>query len=212
MIYIFYTVIDKKLSKDTFSYYLKYLPGILQNKILKYRHWEDAQRSLLGKTLLMHGLQFMGLEQYILKDLKFSKLEKPFFDDSIDFNISHSGEFVLCAISLAGRIGVDIEEIKPVSFSELKMFFSDNECTKIEQSDNSTISFYKHWTQKEAFLKAIGMGLNLPINQVEISENKIVWGKDDWWLKEIKLHKKYISYVSHNIPFSKIIIEKINYN
>ena len=109
-------------------------------------------------------------------------------------------------------MGIDIEEIKHLSFSELKMFFTDTECDKIEQSYNSTISFYKHWTQKESFLKAIGMGLYIPINQVEILENKIRWDKNDWWLKEIELDEKYISYVSHNTPISKIIMERIKYS
>ena len=212
MMYIFYTQTDKKINNHTFNYYYKNLPEVLQSKILKYRHWEDAQRSLLGKALLIHGLKSIGLVQYILKDLKFSKFEKPYFDDSIDFNISHSGEFVICAISLEGKIGVDIEEIKPVFFTELKVFFSPMECNKIEQSADSTVSFYRHWTQKEAFLKAIGIGLNIPINEVEIFNDKINWNNNEWFLQEVKLDENYIAHLSCNIPGQKLIIEEINFN
>ena len=212
MIYIFYTQTDKKINNHTFSYYYKNIPSVLQNKILKYRYWEDAQRSLLGKALLIHGLKSIGLVQYILKDLKFSKFEKPYFDDSIDFNISHSGEFVICAISLEGKIGVDIEEIKPILFTELKMFFSPKECNEIKRSADSTISFYRYWTQKEAFLKAIGMGLNIPINEAEIFNDKIKWNNKEWLLKELKLHTKYIAYLSCNIPKPELVIEEINFN
>ena len=103
MVYIFYTRFDKKLNNATFSYYLKNLSDSFQNKILKYRNWQDAQRSLLGKALLINGLHKLGLKQYSLSSIKFSKLERPYFDDSIDFNISHSGGCVICAISLTDK-------------------------------------------------------------------------------------------------------------
>ena len=212
MVYIFYTRIDKKLNNNTFNRYLKNLPFELQNRILKYRHWEDAQRTVLGKALLIDGLYYLGFKNYFLKDVRLSEFNKPYFDNSIDFNISHSGEFVVCAISLAGSIGIDIEEIKPIVFTELQMFFSDNECNKIEQSHNSTISFYKYWTQKEAFLKAIGMGLHVPINEVEILDNKITWNNIEWFLQEIKLDERYISYLSGKSQIVHIKVEKINYN
>lgn len=212
MVHIFYTHSDKKLDSDAFSKYLKNLPPVFQTKILKYRHWQDAQRSLLGKALLMDGLYSLGLKQYFLKDIKFSNFQKPYFNNLIDFNISHSGEFVVCAICLTGKVGVDIEEIKPVPFDELKMFFSNKECNKIEQAQDSAVSFYRHWTQKEAFLKAIGMGLNVPINEVEILDDKISWCDEEWHLQEIKLDEKYISYLASNIPFTTILIEKMSYN
>ena len=212
MVYIFYTRTDKKLNNNTFNRYLKNLPFELQTRILKYRHWEDAQRTVLGKALLIDGLYYLGFKNYFLKDVRLSEFNKPYFDNSIDFNISHSGEFVVCAISLAGSIGIDIEEIKPIVFTELQMFFSDNECNKIEQSHNSTISFYKYWTQKEAFLKAIGMGLHVPINEVEILDNKITWNNIEWFLQEIKLDERYISYLSGKSQIVHIKVEKINYN
>ena len=212
MVYIFYTCSDKKLNIDIFSYYLKSLPSFFQTKILKYRHWEDAQRSLLGKTLLINGLHYLGLKQYLLKDLKFSEFKKPYFDDCIDFNISHSGEFIICAICLTGKVGVDVEEIKPLLPEEFKMYFSHREWKEIEQSPDCLNSFYKYWTQKEAFLKAIGMGLSVPINKVEISGNSITWKNSEWLLHEIKLDKRYIAHLAGNIPLDRIIVEKIRYD
>lgn len=200
------------MDSGIFNKYLKSLPSVFQTNILKYRHWQDAQRSLLGKVLLMNGLHFIGLKQYFLDNIKFSVFNKPYFEGDIDFNISHSAEYVICAISLTAKVGIDIEEIKPVSFTEFKSFFSDTECEKIEQAVDSTYSFYTNWTQKEAFLKAIGMGLSVPIKEVEIFDNKISWDNESWWLKEIKLDEKYICYLASNKPLSKIIIEKINYN
>ncbi len=212
MVYIFYTCLDKQLNIDTFSYYLKSLPSFLQTKILKYRHWEDAQRSLLGKVLLMDGLQYLGLKQYFLKDMKLSEFKKPYFDNSIDFNISHSGAFVLCAICLTGKIGIDVEEIKPILFSDFNMYFSNKEWNEIEHSHNSIASFFTYWTEKEAFLKAIGMGLNIPLNEVEILDNKIKWNNVDWFLRQLYLDNDYVAHLSGNLPLSKITVKKIQYN
>jgi 4'-phosphopantetheinyl transferase len=212
MVYIFYTCCGRRLNNDTFNYYLKKLPFSFRIAILRYRHWEDAQRSLLGKALLLDGLHYLGLKQYFLEDLKVSRLKKPYFDDSIDFNISHSGEFIVCAVSLHGNAGVDIEEIKQLVIEEFEMYFSTNEWNQIMRSPDSVTSFYKYWTQKEAFLKAIGMGLTVPIKDVEIFDNKIIWENNEWFIQEIKLDKKCIAHLCRNTPSDGLIIKKINYN
>ncbi len=87
MIYIYYTRFSIKLKPETFNFLLKQLPRYLQTKIMKYRKWEDAHRSLLGKALLIYGLDYIGHDSYSLNDLKFTQFERPYFDNSIDFVI-----------------------------------------------------------------------------------------------------------------------------
>src|SRR5687768_7585027 len=111
MVYIFYTRLTGKLDRHTFNYYLNQLPAAMQQKILRYRHWQDAHRSLLGKALLLTGLKELGLTGYSMPGLKFTAYDRPYFDDRVDFNIAHSGQFVICALSLTHKIGVDVEEI-----------------------------------------------------------------------------------------------------
>ncbi len=212
MIYIFYTYTPNKLKTETFNYILKLLPPDIENKILRFRKWQDAQRSLLGKALLLDGLQYLGLTQYSLADIKYTNLEKPFFNDSIDFNISHAGNYVICAISLTNKIGVDVEEIKIIPLDDFTSNFSDREWADILKNENDFYCFYKYWTQKEAFLKAIGMGLNVPLKDAEIINNKITWENTEWYLHEIKLDVGYISHLSTNIFLPQIIIEKREYN
>ena len=127
MIYIFYTRFNSRLNTESFNLYFKQLPADIQNKILRFRKWQDAHRCLLGKALLINGLAFLGMTDYSLSDLKYTKLDKPFFDDSIDFNISHSGEFIICGISLTNKIGVDVEEIKSISLDDFTDNFSGKE-------------------------------------------------------------------------------------
>ena len=210
MIYIFYTQFDKKLSNAAFSYYLKKLSPVFQIKIMKYRQWQDAQRSLLGKALLINGLDILGLSQYSLTNIKYSTFDRPYFDDSIDFNISHSGRYVICAISLTNKIGVDIEEVKPIPMDDFTDYFSENEWQEIKR-DNHYYGFYKYWTRKESFLKAIGMGLNITLKEAEVINSKIIWENKEWFLQEIKLDEGYVSYVSSNTFLPKLQIKKLSY-
>ncbi|MDQ3681738.1 MAG: hypothetical protein M3352_01540, partial [Bacteroidota bacterium] len=66
-------------------------------------------------------------------------------------------------------------------------------------------------TQKEAFLKAIGTGLNIPLNKVAIEDNKIVWNKEVWFLKEINIHPGYISHLSTDTFLPAIITKEIKF-
>lgn len=184
----------------------------MQYRISRYKNWEDAQRSLLGKALLINGLKDMGEHSYSLNNLKVTEFEKPYFDDSIDFNISHSGEYVVCALSLTGKVGVDVERLQEVPLNDFKDNFSHYEWQTILKADNQMYSFFKQWTKKEAFLKAIGVGLNLSLKNIEIKDNKIAWEDKEWFLYEIKLNEKHISHVASNLRLPKIEIEEVNFN
>jgi len=212
VIYVFYTRFVSRLKTELFNLYLHQLPGNLQSKILKYRKWQDSQRSLLGKALLLKGLDYLSLSKYSLYDLKFTKLERPYFDNFIDFNISHAGEYVICAISLTGKIGVDVEDIQDISIEDFENNFSSKEWEDILKASNKLYSFYEYWTKKEAFLKAIGIGLNVPLNKTEILDNRIIFNNTEWFLNEIKIDERYISHFSSQISVPEVIIRKIDFD
>lgn len=212
VIYVFYTRFVSRLKTELFNLYLHQLPGNLQSKILKYRKWQDSQRSLLGKALLLKGLDYLSLSKYSLYDLKFTKLERPYFDNFIDFNISHAGEYVICAISLTGKIGVDVEDIQDISIEDFENNFSSKEWEDILKASNKLYSFYEYWTKKEAFLKAIGIGLNIPLNKTEILDNRIIFNNTEWFLNEIKIDERYISHFSSQISVPEVIIRKIDFD
>ncbi|WP_346239476.1 4'-phosphopantetheinyl transferase family protein [Niabella insulamsoli] len=85
------------------------------------------------------------------------------------FNISHAGKRVAVAIS-DHPVGIDLEDIKKVDFAALApSVFSENERQVFEQSEDPAFIFYKYWTSKEAFLKALGLGLVDDLQTIDIS-------------------------------------------
>jgi len=211
MIHLYYTKTGGRFEPKIFNSFLDQLPPGMQKQVLRFRKWEDRQRGMLGKMLLIKGLESLGHNSSLLNDIKFTSFQKPYFDKPIHFNISHSGEYIICAISKTNKVGIDIEEIKDIPLIDFDNEFSKKELEEIYNAKNPLQLFYTYWTQKEAFLKAIGSGLNVPLNTVAIHDNKIIWNKDVWFIKEIKIDTNYISYLStdaispiielHNIKF-----------
>ncbi len=210
MIQVFYCVSYERLDDDSFNCLLDKLPVFFQSQILKFRKWEDRQRSLLAKVLLTEGLKILNVG-YSLDQLKYTELKRPYFNDLIDFNISHSGEYILCGISVNNKLGIDVEEIKDIPLTDYQNEFSTKEMDEIFKSEDSLRSFYDLWTKKEAFLKAIGTGLHTPLNKIEINDEKIIWNNENWFLSKIKLDGKYISHICTNTYNPKIVIQQISF-
>lgn len=100
---------------------------------------------------------------------------KPYLPDypEIHFNISHSGEVLLVAISAMGTVGIDIEQAKTQrrDFSGLvAKCFAESEIKywNALPEDEKTSEFYRFWTRKEAFVKATGRGLAMGLEQCVI--------------------------------------------
>jgi 4'-phosphopantetheinyl transferase len=93
--------------------------------------------------------------------------------DAIRFNLSHSSNMALYAVTLAREVGVDIEFIRPQLRAEqlAERFFSPREIETLRTlpADLRTYAFFLAWTRKEAYIKARGEGLALPLNQFDVS-------------------------------------------
>lgn len=103
---------------------------------------------------------------------------KPALHDSwshtrICFNLSHSKQFALYAVAADREVGIDVEWIQPsINFRQLaERFFTAEETALIRtlSHEEGLALFYSTWTCKEAFLKATGVGLSLPLDRVAVS-------------------------------------------
>ncbi len=183
-----------------------------QHKIKKYRRWQDAQLSLLGKVLLFEGSRDLFGKYYNETHLSVTKYNKPFFERAgFEFNISHSGEFVICAFCEEAEIGVDIETISDIEIEDFKSQMTENEWNRIILSDNKCNAFFDYWTQKEAVIKAHGFGLSIPLQSFEIVNNTAIVQQEIFYLKEINIDKSYKCYVASNTPIGEVFIKELSY-
>lgn len=93
----------------------------------------------------------------------------------LDFNISHSGDFVVCAMD-NNPIGIDVEKIKYIEYEKIaKEFFSLSEFDYItkKDSDDCLNKFYEIWTLKESYTKCCGHGLSIPLKSFSMDKDKI---------------------------------------
>lgn len=109
---------------------------------------------------------------------KYSDFGKPSIGAGVEtiplrFNLAHSGDFAVYAFTLGRDVGIDIELIDPKFASETiaRQFFSPNEVAALMEVPitKRPHAFFDCWTRKEAFIKAQGQGLSLPLDQFEVS-------------------------------------------
>jgi 4'-phosphopantetheinyl transferase len=124
-------------------------------------------RSILGRYLCVHGHQ-LGIRQ---SDHGKPILDAPFA--GLHFNVSHSHELALFAVTRRGEVGVDVERVRPFpnDVSVAERFFSPGECQRLQTlaPEHRMEAFFHVWTRKEACLKALGVGLAQGLERVEVN-------------------------------------------
>jgi len=145
-------------------------PG-LKEKIAQFVRPDDAQRSLIGELLVRYMInEKYGMDPANIK-IKYSDKGKPFLinREDIHFNISHSGKWVVAAISPT-PVGIDVEKIKTAKIKIAKRFFTDEEYNDLMEKSvtDQPGYFFELWTCKESYLKALGKGLTKSLRSFSI--------------------------------------------
>ena len=151
------------------------LAWLTESELKRFQRFQfDRHRKqlLLGRVLMRAALSFYD-KSIAPADWTFmqNKYGKPFISNegaaSLYFNLSHSAGRVVLAVSRCEEIGVDIESaIKPRRIAAIaQRYFSDKEAAALlSLPENQQQSrFYDLWTLKEAYIKACGMGLAIPL-------------------------------------------------
>ncbi|OEG16257.1 hypothetical protein BCR23_05050 [Enterococcus quebecensis] len=138
---------------------------------LKFK--EDKKRSLIAEILILNAL--VCDFSFLTSDIKFLKTEygKPYLDGSrLQFNISHSGNYVICGVS-NGCLGVDIEEYGDCH-KELIHYFHPEEILEYNKlnSFQQKKYFYDFWSLKESYVKYLGLGLSYNLDSFYLIKEK----------------------------------------
>lgn len=124
---------------------------------------EDQIRSLYSEIFLRKILKEYDILDFEIEENEYSK---PYLkEQNIFFNISHSGEYLICGVS-EREVGVDIEKIGELASLEIAdMFFYEEEKRYLEKSKHKISDFYKIWTLKESYIKFLGKGLSKDLKE-----------------------------------------------
>jgi 4'-phosphopantetheinyl transferase len=190
--------VDPLLEERTYRTLLGYVSPEKKERIERFFRYEDALRTLLGDILTRYLIsQSLGLKN---QQLLFSKNEygKPFLVNAgrLHFNISHSAEWVVCALGEA-PVGIDVEKLSPVDDDLARKIFTAPEYRTL--SGKSPMErlpyFYALWTLKESYIKALGKGLSIPLTSFSVLCNPggrmVVQGVADWYFKQYDWGETY---------------------
>ena len=162
--------------KELFAKAYSGLSAYRQQKIDRMKSDDDKRRSLGAGLLLKKALGTFGIDE---KTLAFESDSngKPYIQgyNNLSFNLSHSGDRVMCVIcdrgnnithdeALHSGLGCDVERIRKIDFKLADRFFHPEEIAQIKaQTDEQqkTDLFFKIWTMKESLIKANGLGLKM---------------------------------------------------
>jgi len=138
----------------------------------------DRNRFVVGRgtlrQVLAHYLQIDPSQV----EFSYGPYGKPLLMDNgresdLHFNLAHSGGLALLAVTRAGKIGVDLERVRPLDDAQelVTRFFCPREIAAFQTlpEDQKPAAFFNLWTRKEAWLKATGEGIAHSLNRVEVS-------------------------------------------
>lgn len=140
-----------------------------QKDKVQYIATRGLLRVILGRYLDIEASQLLFCYNAYGKPA----LSNPPNDQRLRFNLSHSHGLSLYAVTRGREVGVDVERIEPdlVRTKVAEQFFSREEVKALRRLPRSLqpIGFFNCWTRKEAYIKARGEGLSLPLDQFDVS-------------------------------------------
>ncbi|MFM7856064.1 MAG: 4'-phosphopantetheinyl transferase family protein [Flammeovirgaceae bacterium] len=198
----------------TFQKLLDEMPMVDRNKISKYRMPVDAQASLLGRLMLKEGLNKLNGMHDVLSEIQLTSFNRPYIPGcDWDFNISHSGKLVVCAISET-TVGIDIELKREISIADFKASFTAKEFQTIENDADKLSRFYSYWVMKESVMKADGRGMLIPLPSIEIDHNlnRSIVGGQKWFFSSVNVHPDYCCCLATENPVQSTSVQLIKYD
>ena len=165
-------------SADELAYHSALLSPDESARAARFHFDRDRQRYIIGRGILRALLgSYLGIEPSQIS-ITYGSQGKPAVETRIrnrtlQFNLSHSNDRVVYIFGWDHPLGIDIEHIRPMPDADdfAAHFFSTRESRWVKSLSGKKKwqAFFKLWTCKEAFLKANGSGLTVPLNEVEIT-------------------------------------------
>ena len=192
---------DARMEPALYAHRLARIPQSMQAQVRRYRKWQDAQACLAGKILLQNGLESLTNDADALSRICYNEFGRPFMPgSSLDFNISHAGVYVVCALGGSQRVGIDLECVRPVDIELFRNQVSLHDWNLICAAPDKTNAFYEYWTRREAVAKADGRGLGVPFSGMAVSGGAVCLDGEIWHLQNVPFASGYACHLAASQP------------
>lgn len=212
MIQTYLLATDFFKNKEIYDYYYNRVSKYRRRKIDRYKFNNSKLESLAASVLLDEILKGYGLSE---KNMEYGKNSygKPYFKgyENINFSLSHTQNYALCSFCEGKNInlGADIQIISRDPMHLVKRFYTKDEAEYVFLNDDIASqkeAFYRIWSLKESYIKAVGKGMSIPIESfsVLINNGKTINGCDGkkYFYKEYTLKNYAIAVCSTENNFS----------
>ncbi|MGY3091493.1 4'-phosphopantetheinyl transferase [Hymenobacter sp. UYAg731] len=211
MIELWYTAFPAALAPEVLSAHLTRLPPAWQRKVLGRRRAAGQAGTLFGALLLQHVLEQQPAG-YGLAQVRHTADNRPYLPgQSLDFNISHAGRYAVCALSPAGRVGVDLDHRTRADLAPFAPHFAPAEWAALQAAPDPQRAFCRLWTQKEAVAKADGRGLNIPLRDIRIGPDHAQVAAARWHLQEVRVGAPYCLHVASSLPLPVAPLRRVRF-
>ncbi len=192
------------ISLNAFSYQIQVFSQQLsldeKRKADRFHFVRDKNRFIIVRGILKQIISLYLDVNPINIGFTYGRHGKPALTDTFSgsglrFNVSHSEGLALFAFALDREVGVDIECIRDIPEMEqiVARFFScsEKEIFRRLPENRKRDVFYQMWTRKEAFLKAVGKGLHVPLDSFTVlpqSDEEGHWclnRASGWYIKDL---------------------------
>ncbi|SFK99768.1 4'-phosphopantetheinyl transferase family protein [Brevibacillus centrosporus] len=186
---------------------IPFLNRLEQNTFHSFKAFSKQREFLLGRVLLKSIISAklrVCPKQIQFKKNKFGKLlldEELHPVNNISFNLSHSNSILACAVMNGNDIGVDVEEIQFRYLNLMSKVFTQEETEYVLSFNNDARAhaFFEIWTKKEAYVKAIGHGLSIPLKSFSVPFGSQRYVGNDWGYYTINVYNNSLLTVAFRI-------------
>ena len=161
---------------DALSRALAWLTDAERERYERFRADADRRMFLVGRVMaraLVGAALGAAPEAWQWRDSARGRPEIAAPETALQFNLSHSAGLVACALSTGRAVGIDVEHLarRPVDHNLVRRYCSPAEAEDIDARGDAWLPRFLHyWTLKEAYLKARGLGVSVPLAEIEFRE------------------------------------------
>lgn len=183
--------VPEVLPEAYWNHFLSQVSAERRGQASRFVHQADAYRSVLGEVLTRVTLSKLTGQRPGELSFTRNSYGKPSLShpSDVQFNVSHSGDWIALISGGPDALGVDVEKITPIDMQIAERFFSPAESQFLagEPAERQLETFYRLWTLKESYIKAVGMGLSMPLDSFAMLPHD----RGGWHCEQAGAHRFY---------------------